>query len=205
MSIAIDYYFICSSPFAYLGHKAFHDLAARHGAEIRYRPISIMGVWEKSGSVPLGQRTPVRQRYRRIELQRIADIRGLPVNLEPRFFPVDPALADRCAAALVELGVSPAGFVWRAHQGVWANEENIADPAQLASYLAAEGQDADAVLAAAQSPETAEILARNTRAANEADAIGAPVYVLNGEPFWGQDRLDYLAHALETGRAPFSA
>lgn len=202
---AIDYYFICSSPFAYLGHQAFHALAREHGAEIRYRPISIMGVWEKSGSVPLQQRSPLRLRYRRIELQRISDMRGLPVNLEPAFFPVDPTLADSCAVALVERGENPAGFIWRAHQGVWARGENIADPSQLAAYLTAEGHDADAVLAAAREPEAAEIIARNTADANDADAVGAPVYVLNGEPFWGQDRLDHLAHALKTGRAPFRA
>jgi len=202
---AIDYYFICSSPFAYLGHQAFHALAQEHGAEIRYKPISIMGVWEKSGSVPLPQRTPLRQRYRRIELQRIAGMRGLPLNLEPKFFPVDPALADGCVVALVERGENPAGFIWRAHQGVWAAEENIADASQLAAYLAAEGHEAEAVLAAAREPEAAEIIRRNTRDANDADAVGAPVYVLNGEPFWGQDRIDHLGHALKTGRAPIRA
>lgn len=200
---AIDYYFICSSPFAYLGHTVFHQLAAAHNAEIRYKPISITGVWEKSGSVPLGQRTPLRQRYRRIELQRIGDIRGLPINLEPKFFPVDPGLADRSVIALVEAGRDPAGFIGRAHAGVWANEENIADPTQLAAYLEAEGHPADAILSAAQEQDAADTLARNTREASEADAVGAPVYVLNGEPFWGQDRLEYLAHALESGRAPF--
>lgn len=200
---AIDYYFICSSPFAYLGHKAFHELAATHGATIRYKPISIAGVWEKSGSVPLGQRTPVRQRYRRIELQRIADIRGLPINLEPKFFPVDPTLADRCVIVLAGGGKDPAGFIWRVKQGVWVNEENIADRDQLAAYLEAEGHDAEAVLSAAREDQAGETLSRNTREATEVDAIGAPVYVLNGEPFWGQDRLDYLAHALETKRGPF--
>jgi 2-hydroxychromene-2-carboxylate isomerase len=202
---AIDYYFISSSPFAYLGHRAFHELAASHGAEIRYKPINIGGVWEKSGSVPLGQRTPLRQRYRRIELQRIADMRGLPLELEPKFFPVDPGLADRCVIALVGQGADPAGFIWRVHQGVWARNENIADPQQLAAYLAAEGHDAEAVLKAADEPNAAETLARNTSEASDADAVGAPVYVLNGEPFWGQDRLDHLAHALETARAPFRA
>lgn len=203
MPITIDYYLICPSPFAYLGHKAFHELAARHGAQIRYKPISIARVWENSGSVPVGQRSPLRQRYRLIELQRIADIRALPLNLKPKFFPVNPELADRSVIALVERGEDPAGFIWRAHRGVWENEEDISAPHQLEAYLEAEGHDAQAVLAAAQAAETAEILARNTAEASQADAIGAPVYVLNGEPFWGQDRLDYLAHALETGRGPF--
>lgn len=200
---AIDYYFMCPSPFAYLGHKAFHEIASKYGARINYKPVSIMGVWEKSGSVPLGQRTPTRQRYRRIELQRIAEMRGLPINLEPKFFPVDSTLADRCIVALAEAGADPEGYVWRAHQGVWTNEENIASRDQLAAYLTAEGHDAEAVLSAAEADRSGDILARNTREATEVDAIGAPVYVLNGEPFWGQDRLDLLQRALETGRPPF--
>ncbi|MEO3386365.1 2-hydroxychromene-2-carboxylate isomerase [Mesorhizobium sp. CAU 1741] len=200
---AIDYYFISSSPFAYLGHKVFHQLAEAHNFEIRYKPINLAGVWEKSGSVPLAQRTPLRQRYRRIEMQRIADIRGVPINLEPKHFPVDPGLADRSVIALVQAGRDPSGFIGRAHAGVWANEENIADPAQLTAYLEAEGHPAETILAAAQGQDATDTLARNTREASEADAIGAPVYVLNGEPFWGQDRLEYLAHALESGRPPF--
>lgn len=203
MPIVIDYFLISASPFAYLGHNAFHQLAARHGAEIRYRPISIAKVWEQSGSVPLAKRTPVRLRYRRIELQRIADIRGLPINLDPKFFPVDPTLSDRTVIALIEHGADPQGYLWRVHRGLWVEDANIADPQQLATYLREEGHDADEMLRAAQSAPSAETLERNTEAAVAVDAVGAPVYVLDGEPFWGQDRLDYLAHALETGRAPF--
>ncbi|TKT74285.1 2-hydroxychromene-2-carboxylate isomerase [Aquamicrobium sp. LC103] len=199
----IDYYFVCVSPFAYLGHEAFHALAVKHGATIRYKPMKLMGVWEKSGSVPLSQRSDTRKRYRRIELQRVADIRGLPLNVEPKYFPVDSSLADRAIIALIESGKDPTGFIWRVHRGVWVGDENVSDRAQLAAYLAAEGHDGEVVLAAAEGGEVAAIYQRNTDDAVAADAIGAPVYVLNGEPFWGQDRLDYLAHALETGRGPF--
>jgi 2-hydroxychromene-2-carboxylate isomerase len=203
LAIAIDYYFMCTSPFAYLGHEALHALAARHDATINYKPISIMGVWANSGSVPPAQRTPVRQRYRRIELQRISDIRGLPLNLEPKFFPVDPFLSSCVILALLSDGKDPAGFIGRAHRGVWANDENIADADQLAAYLTAEGHDALPILERAGSGEAAMIIERNTQDAVAADAIGAPVYVYNGEPFWGQDRLDYLDHAITTGRGPF--
>ena len=151
MTDTIDYYFICSSPFAYLGHEAFHDLAARHEATIRYRPIDIRGVWANSGSVPLGERTPLRQRYRRVELQRFAEWRGLPLHLEPKYFPVDSALADKVAIVLVESGRDPSGFVWRTHRGVWANGENIADAAQLSAYLEAENHDPQPLIEFAQS------------------------------------------------------
>lgn len=203
MARTIDYYFICSSPFAYLGHRAFHDLAARHEAKIRYRPIDIRGVWANSGSVPLGERTPLRQRYRRVELQRFAEWRGLPLDLEPKYFPVDSAIADKVAIALVESGRDPSGFVWRAHQGVWAKGENIADAAQLSAYLEAEEHDPQPLIEFAQSARAEEIRQANTKDAADGDAVGAPVYVCQGEPFWGQDRLDLLDRMLETGRAPF--
>lgn len=205
MTRTIDYYLICSSPYAYLGHKALLDLAARHGATIRYRPIDIMGVWANSGSVPLGQRSALRQRYRRIELQRFAEWRDLPLNLNPKYFSVDSALADKIAIALIETGKDPAAFVWRAHCGVWANEEDIADAAQLAIYLKAEGHDADALIEFAQSAKAEKIRQDNTREAVEGDAVGAPVYVYQGEPFWGQDRLDLLDRMLQTKREPFAS
>lgn len=205
MTKAIDYYFICSSPYAYLGHKAFRDLAARHGATIRYRPIDIGGVWANSGSVPLRERPPLRQRYRRIELQRFAEWRDLPLNLNPKYFPVDSALADKIAIALVEKGKDPAAFVWRAHCGVWANEEDIADAVQLAIYLEAEGHDAQPLIEFAQGARAEEIRQENTREAAEGDAVGAPVYVYRGEPFWGQDRLDLLERMLQTKREPFAS
>ncbi|MFN3764747.1 MAG: 2-hydroxychromene-2-carboxylate isomerase [Aliihoeflea sp.] len=203
MSRIIDYYLIGSSPYAYLGHKALHEIAARHGATIRYKPIDIMGVWANSGSVPLGQRTPLRQRYRRIELQRFREMRGLMLNLEPKFFPVDSALADRVAIALVDAGADPSGYLWRVHEGVWAKDENIADRGQLGAYLAAEGHDAQAILAAADTAQAEDRRQANTQAAASSDAVGAPVYVLDGEPFWGQDRLDLLDAMLTTGRAAY--
>lgn len=203
MTGTIDYYFMCTSPFAYLGHQAFHDLARKHALTINYKPISIMGVWANSGSVPPPQRTPVRQRYRRVELQRIADIRGLQLNLDPKFFPVDPFLSSCVVIALVSQGLNPEGFIGRAHKGVWANQQDISDAGQLAAYLSAEGFDSAAILEIARSDQPASVIEQNTQDAIEADAIGAPVYVYNGEPFWGQDRLDYLDHAITTGRGPF--
>lgn len=205
MPVTIHYYLICASPFAYLGHKAFHEIAARHGASIAYKPIVIGEVWEKSGSVPLPQRTPTRQRYRRIELQRLAEMRGLKINLAPRYFPVDASLADKCVVALTERGETPERFLWEVHQAVWVREQNIADRGQLADFLGSLGHDADAVLEQAEQERAAETIKGNTQDAIAADAIGAPVYVLDGEPFWGQDRLDHLDHALTTGRPPFRA
>ncbi|MBX3530672.1 MAG: 2-hydroxychromene-2-carboxylate isomerase [Rhizobiaceae bacterium] len=203
MGASIDYYFISASPFAYLGHQAFHSIAARRGTTIRYRPMKMLEVWEVSGSVPVAQRSPTRQRYRAIELQRLAEFRDLRLNLSPKHVPVDPTLADRTVIALVEAGADPAGFLWQVHQGVWALDHDIADRKTLATYLSEEGHDAEAALTFAESPAAAAIHDANTKDAIAADVIGAPAYVLNGEPFWGQDRLDHLDYALASARPPF--
>jgi 2-hydroxychromene-2-carboxylate isomerase len=198
----IEYYFTSISPFTYLGHKAFEELAGKHGCPIDYKPVNLGGVFENSGALPLPKRPPVRQRYRLLELQRIADYRKMPINIKPAYFPADATLADQCTIALVNAGENPSEFIWKALSGVWANEENIGDETVLAGYLSSLGHETAAIINFAKSEEAAAIRAENTRAAIAADAVGSPAYVLNGEVFWGQDRIDLLDHALTTGRAP---
>lgn len=205
MTRQIDYFFTCISPFSYFGHRAFHEVADRHGARINYRPVRLGDVFASSGALPLAQRTPARQRYRFIELQRIAAMRGLPVNLKPAFFPADPSLGDATVAALVLKGEDPFVYLDALYRTVWVDEANIADEAVIASRLAACGFDAGEILAEAKSEAMGEQVRRNSEDAVAAGAMGSPTYVLNGEPFWGQDRIDYLDQALASGRRPFTA
>ena len=200
----IDYFLVGASPFTYLGHQAIRDVATRHGATLAYRPVNLMDVWAQSGAVPPAQRPPVRQRYRLIELQRIADMRGMPINLHPEHWPLDVTLCDSCMIAIAEQGDDPGDFIFSVLSGVWAENADMADEAQLAQKIAAAGFDADTVMTRARSEEIAAIRQKNTQDAIAVDAIGAPVYVINGEPFWGQDRIDYLDAALAAGRAPFT-
>lgn len=201
----IQYFFSTISPFAWLGHRTLHAIAERHGVGIDYRPFSIGAVWEKSGSVPLGQRSATRQRYRLVEMQRIASMRGLELNLHPAHFPANPERADLCCAAIVLQGGSPADFAFAAGEAVWSRDQDIASEAVLARLLAATGHDANAMLAASKSPQAAQLRADNSAEAAELDAIGAPAYAWKGEIFWGQDRLDMLESMIASGRPPFRA
>jgi 2-hydroxychromene-2-carboxylate isomerase len=200
---AIDYYFSLTSPYAYLGHAAFLKVAAEHGAEVRYRPVALPVVFEHTGGVPLPQRPKARRDYRFIELQRWRAVRGLPLNLQPRHFPADPTIAHLAVIALVQAGADPASFMDAVFRAVWAEEKDIADRAVLAELLRGAGHDSKAVLAAAETDSAAAIFKANTDAAIAAGVIGAPTYVLNGEPFWGQDRIELLADALKSGRPPY--
>lgn len=203
MTATIEYYCTASSPWTYLGHAAIGEVARKHGARLDIRPVSLAGVWEVSGAVPLAKRTPTRQRYRLLELQRYSELRRIPINLKPKYAPVDPTLADNCAIAILLEGRDPFAFMERAMRAYWAEEADIADRGVIAGLLEAEGFDPAAVLATAGGEPAAAMRQRNTEAAIGADAIGVPAYVLNGEVFWGQDRVELVDRALASGRLPF--
>lgn len=199
----VDYYFSLLSPYAYLGHAAVLDVARETGAALAYKPVRIFELFDANGGLPLGQRAPARQRYRLVELQRWREQRGVPLNLKPKFFPVDIALADRCAIALVEAGADPAAYMDAAFRALWAHDRDLADAQVIAQLLGEHGFDAGRVMADAGSEATEAIYRRNTAAAIAADLPGLPGYVLNDEPFWGQDRVDALRAALRSGRPPY--
>lgn len=201
----IDYYFHCASPFTYLGHNLVCEVAEKHKATLNYKPVNLTALWDVSGAVPPGQRPPIRQRLRLIELQRLAAWRKVPIKTTPLHWPVDAALADKIIIALVETGHDPRYFMNKVLSGCWANDDNIADEAVLTSYLSQVGLDARPAIIEAKTEEISAIRERNSRDAIAADAVGVPTYVLNGEPFWGQDRIELLDEALTTGRSPIRA
>lgn len=201
--IRIDYYFSLISPYAYLGHAPVLAAAREAGAELVYKPVRIFELFDANGGLPLGKRAPARQRYRLIELQRARAQRGVPLNLAPKFFPVDPALADRCAIAVCEAGRDPSSYMESAFRAIWAHDGDLADRATVARLLRDHGHDGDAIIAAALGDAVGAIYDGNTAAAIAADLPGLPGYVLRGEPFWGQDRVEALREALSSGREPF--
>ena len=202
--MGIDYYFTLLSPWAYLGHRALLDIAAAKGATVHYKPVMLARVFENSGAAPLAQRPKARQDYRFLDLQRWRAKRGLPLNLEPKHFPTNPSLADRTVIALVAEGRDPGDYAEAVFRACWTEERDIAERETLAEKLSQAGHDAERVLAAAEAEATARVYEANTAEAVSVNAIGAPTYVLRGEVFWGQDRLDLLADALESGREPYS-
>ncbi|MFN4009451.1 MAG: 2-hydroxychromene-2-carboxylate isomerase [Pannonibacter sp.] len=203
MSVTIEYFYTHVSPWAYFGHAAFLDLATLHGATVVFRPVNLGGVFDASGGMPLAKRHPVRQAYRLIELQRWRDKRNLPLNIHPSHFPADPTLADCCALALIEQGGPVAAFSDKAFRHIWAEEGDLNDRASLKALADAVGADGAQMLDLADSAGIKAVYAGNQARAVELGVIGSPCYVLDGEPFWGQDRLDLLADALVSTRAPY--
>ncbi len=197
MAKVIDYYFTPVSPWAYLGHDRLVALARQHGATIHVKPMDLAKVFPVSGGLPLPKRAPQRQAYRLAELARWRDYLGIPLNVQPKFGTASGDLATRWILAANETApdhaLALAGAVMRAR---WAEERDIADEATLAALAQALGADAAALAARAQAPDIAARYDALSQEAIDAQVFGAPTYVVDGELFWGQDRLDFLARKL---------
>ena len=205
MARHVDYYFSLSSPWAYIGNAPFHAAVRPFGVTIAYKPVPLGDVFSETGGLPLPKRHPARQRHRMFELQRWRERRGLKFVLKPKFWPVNAALADGVVIAIVQSGRSPEGFLARAFPAIWEEERNLAEADVLRDIADAAGLPGADLVAKASSVEVTQRYAQNQREAVEAGAFGSPAFVLDGEVFWGQDRIDFLADALKSGRAPYRA
>jgi 2-hydroxychromene-2-carboxylate isomerase len=200
----VDYYFSLLSPWAYIGHRFFLEIARRHDVSIGYKPVLLNEVFSQTGGLPLAKRHPARQAYRMLELQRWREKRGLTFHLRPKHWPFDGDLANCVAAAIVANDGDPSDFIQRAFSGVWEAEENLTDTATLARLLREAGLEPDQILADANGQDVRAAYERNRLEAIAAAVFGSPSYVLDDEVFWGQDRLDLLDDALTSGRKPYS-
>ncbi len=197
----IDYYLAPQSPWTYLGHARFVQMAQQHRATVRVLPMDLGGaVFPVSGGLPLAKRAPQRQAYRLVELKRFAEHLRLPLNLHPEFFPVAGDDAARLITAVASLDGSAAALdlTGRLLGAVWAQERNIADAGTLATLLVEAGLPADR-LDTSRDAEVQAAYAQQTRAAIDANVFGSPSYVIEGEIFWGQDRLDFVERRLAAG------
>jgi 2-hydroxychromene-2-carboxylate isomerase len=198
-----DYYFSFNSPWAYIGHKPVMEIAKAYGLKVKFKPVLLVELFSETGGLPLPKRHPVRQRYRMVELQRWRDKRGLTFHLQPKNWPFSPRLADGVVIAALEAGHDPAAFMQRVYAGVWEDQLNLADPATLAKLADDSGLPGKALVERSGSDEVGAAYEQNRQDALAADVFGSPGYVLDGEVFWGQDRIELLADALKSGRAPY--
>ncbi|HYC66450.1 MAG TPA: 2-hydroxychromene-2-carboxylate isomerase [Reyranellaceae bacterium] len=194
----IDYYVSLNSPWTYLGSRRLEELAKKYGATVTIWPVDFGSVFSVSGGLPLPKRAPQRQAYRMMELRRWRDHLGVKLNLTPKHFPSNELPAAKCVIALREQGrmqdaIKVAHAVLAA---VWAEEKNPGDPETLRGILKNCGLDADAVIKASEAPALAGKREEYTKHAIEQNVFGAPSFVIDGEIFWGQDRLDFVDRKL---------
>lgn len=197
MSRPIDYYFATQSPWTYLGHDRLVALLRASRREVRVLPVDFGRVFSVSGGLPLPKRAPQRQAYRLVELKRFAEHLGVALNPQPRHFPVDGTHSALLITAVaqhdgMDAAMRLAGAVFAA---CWRDERDLASQATLAQLLEETGLPAQRLAQATQDSTRARYDA-HTQAAIDAGVFGAPTYVVDGELFWGQDRLDFVQRKL---------
>ncbi len=196
MNRTVTVFYALASPWAYLAWQRFQDLCAASGTHADYRLIKVAEVFKVSGGLPLGQRAPQRQAYRLMELRRWRDHLGVPLNLKPRFFPVDEQRAARMVIAHGRAGGDVATLSHAMLRAVWIEERDIADPATLTLIATEQGLDGAALQQSADSTVVGDAYQANTDQAIATGVFGVPTFAVGDELFWGQDRLDFLARAL---------
>lgn len=205
----IEYYFSFISLWSYIGNRRLFQLAEKHNAQIRYKPIDLMRIFSLSGGLPVAKRSQQRQAYRLLEMKRWTLIRDIPIVEHPRYYPADPSLAHRFLLAALEQRGHDSGpvqeFVQQSLGAVWAEELDVANPMTI--QLLAKKSRISGIDELLERAETDDSLAKlelsRTEEAISNSYFGAPVYVYRGEPFWGQDRLEMLDDVLGSGREPY--
>ena len=193
-------------PWAYIGHKSFRDVVSTYDLKVNHKPVVLVDLFSETGGLPLMKRHPVRQRYRMVELQRWRDKRGLKFHLQPANWPFNARLADGVVIAALEAGHDPDRYSATRlcrRLGGPAQSGRSRDDRETRRRIA--GFPASNWSSAPASEEISAAYEQNRQDALAADVFGSPVYVLDGEVFWGQDRIELLADALKSGRAPYSS
>jgi 2-hydroxychromene-2-carboxylate isomerase len=197
MTTIVHYYLAPQSPWTYLGHQRLMHMAQQTGAEVRVIPMDLGKVFPVSGGLPLGQRAPQRQAYRFVELERFSKHLQMPLHLRPQFFPV---AGDDAARLIIAVGMhhgsaQAAKFAGAVLAAVWVQERNIADT-QTLSELLSENQLDSACLELSRNADVQKQYDANTQEAIDVGVFGSPTYVIDGELFWGQDRLEFVSRKL---------
>ena len=191
MSIPIDYYLSLASPWSYLGHKRLTKIASEYGCRINIHPIDLSLVLPATGGIPLPKRSQQRKDYRMQELRRWRDYLNLPLNCEPKHFPVIDEMAAAMVLAIREEDQTVAlNFAGSCLTAVWADELDISDLSTLLDLASKHGFDGETLLTKKES--MLSVRKSESEQAISKGIYGVPSYVVGQEVFWGQDRLDFL-------------
>jgi 2-hydroxychromene-2-carboxylate isomerase len=199
MTVTVDYYMTLTSPWTYLGSAPFAEIAGRNNVTVNVKPCKFGPIFDQTGGLPLPKRSPQRRAYRMMELKRWREVRGITLNLEPKYFPCDDTVATRLVIAAGLLAKDAHRLSLELGRALWEREETFTDPDAISSAARRAGLDAAELRAGG--PSDAELDALREQFTNEAltaGVFGAPSFVLpSGEIFWGQDRLELLERALK--------
>lgn len=198
MAEPIAFYFDFSSPYGYLAALRIDELAAKHGRAVAWKPMLLGVSFKATGSEPL-MNIPLKGDYSRRDLARTARLQGVPFAI-PEPFPFASVAACRAFYWLDDRDPAKARALAKAlYRAAFAEGRVIGDAQGVIAVARALGIDGDALAAALKDPAVKQRLRDEVDDKVAKKIFGSPYFVVDGEPFWGNDRLDQIDRWLETG------
>jgi 2-hydroxychromene-2-carboxylate isomerase len=198
MAAPIEFYFDFASPYGYFAAEKVDAIAAKHGRSVEWRPYLLGVAFKTTGAAPLAS-IPLKSDYMRRDLPRMARLMGIEYR-EPARFPistVNPARAFYWAAMQDAARARALGLaLFRAY---FAQGIDISDVNALVNVCAQLGFDKEAATAGIADPQVKEKLRIEVERGLARGVFGSPYIIVDGEPFWGADRLDQVERWLAGG------
>ena len=194
----VHFYFDFSSPYGYFAARRVDALVAGFGRGVDWHPILLGLVFETTGGRPLPSQ-PLKGDYARIDIPRTAGRLGLPYR-HPSRFPVSGQAGCRAFYWLRERDPAAArGLALALFDALFVDDRDVGDPAVVIEVAAAQGVDRAALAAALADPRIKALPREATERAMQAGVFGSPLFIVDGEPYWGNDRLGEVAERLGSG------
>jgi len=198
MPSAIDFYFDFSSPYGYLASTRIEAIAAKHGRTVSWHPVLLGAVFKLTGGVPLAT-IPLKGEYSARDMARCARLLGVAFKL-PSKFPIPTQAAARLTVWARQSDAGKAKELAAAlYHAYFAEDCDISNPDVCADVSAVCGYDRAAALAGLNDQGVKDLLRKEMEEAIERKVFGSPYFIVDGEPFWGADRLDHVERWLATG------
>lgn len=188
---SFDFWFDYSCPYAYLASTQVEALAARAKAKLVYKPMLLGGVFRavRTPQNLFNELPPAKARHNALDMHRWAELFGVPLTM-PAAHPMRTVEALR---ATLVCGIDPrviTGF----YRAYWIEGRPPSAPETMRDVLTTAGHEADRVLTALDSVK--DDLRARTDEAIALGIFGAPAFVVAGEMYWGQDRMQFVEQAL---------
>ncbi|MBM3597529.1 MAG: 2-hydroxychromene-2-carboxylate isomerase [Alphaproteobacteria bacterium] len=194
----IDYFYSTRSAFAYLGAARFTALARRFGRRIVHKPVNLAAVLAGTGGQQFGDRPQARRDYFfGREIERWGEFLDIPVRVEPKHHFGDRAAPSGYVIAAQRLGADVDALSQAILAALWRDDRDIGNLDELDRVAAEAGIDPQPIRSIALSAEIQAEFAANDAEAIRLNVFGSPTYIVDGDPFYGQDRLALVERALE--------
>lgn len=198
MPAPLEFFFDFTSPYSYIALQSFDALAAKYRRGVNYRPI-LLGAALKVSGAPVLMDVPLKGDYSRRDFERSARFHNVLFKI-PSTFPIGTVNTARALLWLQSTGSAKSfSFIQRAFQLYFVEDRNINDLEVIGELADDIGVDAKTMQAATQDPAIKEKLKAQTDEAISRGVFGAPFMFIDGEPFWGHDRLPQVERWLQMG------